>query len=51
MNQTPMMRALEVQALAPDFAGLALTERSMPQAGPGQRLCGSKPQRWAFPIS
>jgi NADPH2:quinone reductase len=49
MSQTPMMRALEVQALAPDLAGLALTERPMPQAGAGQALVRIEAAALGFP--
>jgi len=49
MSQTPMMRALEVQALAPDLAGLALVERPMPQAGPGQALVRIEAAALGFP--
>lgn len=49
MSQTPTMCALEVQALAPDLAGLALTKRPMPNAGPGQALVRIEAAALGFP--
>ena len=49
MSQLTMMRALEVQSLAPDLAGLALTQRPMPQAGPGQALVRIEAAALGFP--
>jgi len=49
MSQTTMMRALEVQALGPDLAGLALAERPLPQAGPGQALVRIEAAALGFP--
>ena len=49
MSQTPTMRALEVQALAPDLAGLALTKRPRPNAGPGQALVRIEAAALGFP--
>ncbi|MFM9935096.1 MAG: alcohol dehydrogenase catalytic domain-containing protein, partial [Novosphingobium sp.] len=43
------MRVLEVQALAPDLAGLALAERLVPQAGPGQALVRIEAAALGFP--
>jgi NADPH:quinone reductase len=49
MSQPTMMRALEVQSLAPDLAGLALTERPVPQAGAGQALVRIEAAALGFP--
>jgi NADPH2:quinone reductase len=49
MSQIHMMRALEVQALGPDLAGLALVERRMPAPGPGEALVRIKAAALGFP--
>ncbi len=46
---SPTMRVLEVQALAPDLAGLALTERAIPQPGPGEALVRIEAAALGFP--
>lgn len=49
MTGAGVMRALEVQALAPDLASLALTERPVPQPGPGSALVRIEAAALGFP--